>query len=207
MQVAYPTTTGQVFHLLRKQVRQPFRKPLVVMTPKSMLRLPAAMSRIEALVHGHFRQVLPDVGLAPEAGDAVTKVILCSGKIYHELAAQREKSGQDTTAVVRLEQLYPFPDGALSKVLASYPNTKKFVWCQEEPRNMGAYRFASAQLRELLGIEVDYIGRPDSASPAVGSQKQHAIEQDKILTEAIGAAPNGDGPAGGPGSKKEKARK
>ena len=207
MQVVYPTTTGQIFHLIRKQVKQPFRKPLVVMTPKSMLRLPAAQSRVEALVHGHFRQVLPDVGLAAEHAEGVNKVILCTGKIYHELAAQREKSGQETTAVVRLEQLYPFPDGALSKVLATYPNAKRFIWCQEEPRNMGAYRFASAQLRELLGIAVDYVGRPDSASPAVGSQKQHAIEQDKILTEAIGAAREGDGPAGGPGSKKEKAQK
>jgi 2-oxoglutarate dehydrogenase E1 component len=207
MQVVYPTTTGQIFHLIRKQVKQPFRKPLVVMTPKSMLRLPAAQSRIEALVHGHFRQVLPDVGLAAEQAEAVAKVVLCAGKIHHELAAQREKSGQDTTAVVRLEQLYPFPDAALAKVLATYPNAKRFVWCQEEPRNMGAYRFASAQLRELLGIAVDYVGRPDSASPAVGSQKQHAIEQDKILTEAIGAAREGDGPAGGPGGKKEKAQK
>ena len=205
MQVVYPTTSAQVFHLVRKQVKQGFRKPLVVMTPKSMLRLPAAVSRVEAFVHGYFRQVLPDVGVADAS--AVTKVLLCSGKIYHELAAQREKSGQTTTAVVRLEQLYPFPDGALTKVLATYPNATKFVWVQEEPRNMGAYRFAQAQLKELMGIDVGYVGRPDSASPAVGSQKQHAIEQEKILAEAIGAAKAGDGPAGGPGSRKESAQK
>ncbi len=207
MQVVYPTTSAQVFHLIRKQVKQGFRKPLVVMTPKSMLRLPAAVSRVEGFVHGHFRQVLPDVGVAKGAEEAVTKVLLCSGKIYHELAAQREKSGQATTAIVRLEQLFPFPDGALTKILAMYPNAKKFAWVQEEPRNMGAYRFAQAQLKELMGIDVDYVGRPDCASPAVGSQKQHAIEQDKILTEAIGAAKAGDGPAGGPGSKKETAHK
>ncbi|MCE2883301.1 MAG: 2-oxoglutarate dehydrogenase E1 component [Planctomycetaceae bacterium] len=207
MQVVYPTTSAQVFHLIRKQVKQGFRKPLVVMTPKSMLRLPAAVSRVEGFVHGHFRQVLPDVGVAKGAEEAVNKVLLCSGKIYHELAAQREKSGQTTTAIVRLEQVYPFPDGALTKVLAMYPNAKKFAWVQEEPRNMGAYRFAQAQLKELMGIDVDYVGRPDCASPAVGSQKQHAIEQDKILTEAIGAAKAGDGPAGGPGSKKETAHK
>jgi 2-oxoglutarate dehydrogenase E1 component len=209
MQVVYPTTSAQVFHLIRKQVKQSFRKPLIVMTPKSMLRLPAAVSRTEAFVFGHFRQVLPDVGVTDNA--AVNKVLLCSGKIYHELAAQREKSGQTTTAIVRLEQLYPFPDGALTKTLAAYPNAKKFVWVQEEPRNMGAYRFAQAQLKELMGIDVDYVGRPDSASPAVGSQKQHAIEQDKIYAQAIGAAKAGDGPAGGPhgasGGKKETAQK
>jgi 2-oxoglutarate dehydrogenase E1 component len=151
--------------------------------------------------------VLPDVGIAKGGEDSINKVLLCSGKIYHELAAQREKSGQTTTAIVRLEQLFPFPDGALTKVLAMYPNAKKFAWVQEEPRNMGAYRFAQTQLKELLAIDVDYIGRTDSASPAVGSQKQHAIEQDKILTEAIGAAKAGDGPAGGPGSKKEATQK
>ena len=207
MIVAYPTTSAQVFHMIRRQVKQGFRKPLVVMTPKSMLRLPAAVSRVEGFTDGHFRTVLADPGVAKEACDAVNKVLLCSGKIYHELAAQREKSGQTTTAVVRLEQLFPFPDAAITKTLGLYPNAKKFVWVQEEPRNMGAYRFAQAQLKELCSIEVGYVGRPDSASPAVGSQKQHAIEQDKILTEAIGAAKGGDGPAGGPGSKKETAQK
>ena len=198
MQVVYPTTSAQMFHLIRKQVKQGFRKPLVVLTPKSMLRLPAAMSRVEGFTDGHFRSVLSDPGVARDAGDAVSKIIFCSGKIYHELAAQRDRSGQSATAIVRIEQLYPFPDTGITKAMSTYPNAKKFVWVQEEPRNKGAYRFAQAQLRELCGIEVGYIGRPDSASPAVGSQKQHAIEQDKILTEAIGAAKAGDGPAGGP---------
>jgi 2-oxoglutarate dehydrogenase E1 component len=207
MQIVNPTTSAQMFHLIRKQVKQTFRKPLVVLTPKSMLRLPAAVSRVEGFVLGHFRQVLPDVSVIKADEELVTKVLVCSGKIYHELCVQREKSGQTTTAIVRLEQIYPFPDGALTKVLASYPNAKKFVWVQEEPRNKGAYRYAQAQLKELLGIDVDYIGRSDSASPAVGSQKQHAIEQEKILAQAIGAAKAGDGPAGGPGNKKEVAQK
>ena len=207
MQIVNPTTSAQMFHLIRKQVKQTFRKPLVVLTPKSMLRLPAAVSRVEGFVLGHFRQVLPDVSVIKADEELVTKVLICSGKIYHELCVQREKSGQTTTAIVRLEQIYPFPDGALTKVLASYPNAKKFVWVQEEPRNKGAYRYAQAQLKELLGIDVDYIGRSDSASPAVGSQKQHAIEQEKILAQAIGAAKAGDGPAGGPGNKKEVAQK
>ena len=201
MQVVYPTTSAQVFHLIRKQVKQGFRKPLIVMTPKSMLRLKAAESHVEGLTEGHFRTVLRDPAIARESADAVTKVLLCSGKVYHELAAQREKSGQTTTAIIRLEQLFPFPDAAVTKAIGTYPNAKKFVWVQEEPRNMGAYRFAQAQLKELCSIDVGYIGRPDSASPAVGSAKQHAIEQDKILTEAIGAAKAGDGPAGGPANK------
>ena len=207
MQVVYPTTSAQVFHLIRKQVKQSFRKPLIVMTPKSMLRLAAAFSHVDGFTEGHFRSVLPDPGIARDAGESVNKVLFCSGKLYHELHAQREKSGQTTTAVVRLEQLFPFPDAAITKTLAGYPNAKKFIWVQEEQRNMGAYRFAQAQLKELCGIEVGYIGRPDSASPAVGSQKQHAIEQDKILTEAIGAAKAGDGPAGGPGNKQQTAHK
>jgi 2-oxoglutarate dehydrogenase complex dehydrogenase (E1) component-like enzyme len=148
--------------------------------------------------------VLPDPAISREAADAVNKVILCSGKIYHELHTQRMKSGQDTTAIVRIEQLFPFPDDAVNKVIAKYPNAKKFLWVQEEPRNMGAYRFAQAQLKELCSIDVQYVGRMDSASPAVGSSKQHAIEQDKILTEAIGAAKSGGGPAGGPASGPEK---
>ena len=201
MQVVYPTTSAQIFHLIRKQVKQGFRKPLVVMTPKSMLRNKAAESSIVGFTDGHFRAVLPDPVLPRESADAVTKVLFCSGKIYHELAEQRSKSGQDTTAIVRLEQLFPFPDAAINKVIAGYPNARKFVWVQEEPRNMGAYRFAQAQLKELCSIDVGYVGRPDSASPAVGSAKQHAIEQDKILTEAIGAAKAGDGPAGGPSNK------
>jgi 2-oxoglutarate dehydrogenase E1 component len=207
MQVVYPTTSAQMFHLIRRQVKQGFRKPLIVMTPKSMLRLPAAASRVEGFAEGHFRSVLPDPSIAREASDSVSKVLFCSGKIYHELDAQREKSGQNTTAVIRLEQLFPFPDAAITKTLAQYPNAKKFIWVQEEPRNMGAYRFAQAQLKELCSIDVGYIGRPDSASPAVGSSKQHAIEQDKILTEAIGAAKAGDGPAGGPGNKEKSAHK
>ena len=207
MQVVYPTTSAQMFHLIRKQVKQGFRKPLVVMTPKSMLRLPAAASRVEGFTDGHFRAVLPDPAIAREAAEGVTKVLFCSGKIFHELHAQREKSGQDTTAIVRLEQLFPFPDAAINKVISTYPNAKRFVWVQEEPRNMGAYRFAQAQLKELCSIDVGYIGRPDSASPAVGSAKQHAIEQDKILTEAIGAAKAGDGPAGGPSNKDGKQEK
>jgi 2-oxoglutarate dehydrogenase E1 component len=191
IQVAYPTTTAQVFHLLRKQIRQRFRKPLVVMTPKSMLRLPAATSAFGEFVKGHFRPVLSDpafVGGHDGGNDPekVNRVLLVSGKLAHELIAWREKSGQFTTAVVRLEQLYPFPDAMLSKVLAQYPKAERFVWVQEEPRNMGAYRFCQAQLKELLGIDVSYIGRPDSATPACGSSKLHVAQQEKILLEAMG---------------------
>jgi 2-oxoglutarate dehydrogenase E1 component len=191
LQVVYPTTSAQMFHLLRKQMKQRFRKPLVVMTPKSMLRLHAAMSHFAEFTGGHFRQVLPDPIFVTgrEGGhdaSTVTKILFCSGKIAHELIAWREKGESRTTAVVRLEQLYPFPDAALSKVLALYPKAERFLWVQEEPRNMGAYRYCQAQLKELHGIDVSYVGRADSATPACGSTKVHAIQQEKILLEAMG---------------------
>jgi 2-oxoglutarate dehydrogenase E1 component len=191
MQVVYPTTTAQIFHLIRKQVKQRFRKPLVVMTPKSMLRAAFAMSPFNELVGGHFRMVLPDPLFAAGREGAfdpngVTKVLFCSGKIGHELMDRRTSTETKTTAVVRLEQLYPFPDAALSEVLKLYPKAERFVWVQEEPRNMGAYRFCQAQLKELLGIDVSFVGRPDSATPACGSTKMHAAQQEKILLEAMG---------------------
>ncbi len=195
MQVVYPTSSAQLFHLLRKQIKQRFRKPLVVMTPKSMLRLPAAMSPFGEFTGGHFRQVLPDpMFITGRDGGTdtrnVTKVLLCSGKLAHELIAWREKTESRTTAVVRLEQLYPFPDATLAKVLAQYPKAERFLWVQEEPRNMGAYRFCQAQLKELCGIDVSYIGRPDSATPACGSMKLYTAQQEKILLEAMGPVKN-----------------
>jgi 2-oxoglutarate dehydrogenase E1 component len=207
MQVVYPTTSAQIFHLLRKQVKQRYRKPLVVMTPKSMLRLPAAMSPFGEFTGGHFRQVLPDPKFVTgrdggHDASGVTKVLLCSGKIAHELIAWREKAETKTTAVVRLEQLYPFPDAALSKVLAQYPKAERFIWVQEEPRNMGAYRYCQAQLKELHGIDVSYIGRADSATPACGSAKIHTAQQEKILLEAMGPAKSGTAAAGGASREK-----
>ena len=191
MQVVYPTTTGQIFHLLRKQIKQRFRKPLVLMSPKSLLRLPAAMSRFDELAGGHFRSVMSDPLFSSGREGAfdpnsVTKVLLCSGKIAHELIAWRERSETRTTAVVRLEQLYPFPDAALTEVLKQYPKAERFVWVQEEPRNMGAYRFCQAQLEELCGIDVSFVGRRDSATPACASSKLHTVQQEKILLEAMG---------------------
>ncbi|MFO0827867.1 MAG: 2-oxoglutarate dehydrogenase E1 component [Phycisphaerales bacterium] len=196
MQVVYPSTTAQIFHVIRRQMRQRFRKPLVVLTPKSMLRLPAAMSPFGELVGGHFRTVLPDpLFSAGREGAfdpaAVTKVLLCSGKIAHELIAWREKNESRTTAVVRIEQLYPFPDAALSEVLKQYPKAERFLWVQEEPRNMGAYRFCQAQLKELCGIDVNYVGRPDNSTPACASAKLHVAQQEKILLEAMGPPKSG----------------
>ncbi|MDZ4755359.1 MAG: 2-oxoglutarate dehydrogenase E1 component [Phycisphaerae bacterium] len=207
MQVVYPTTSAQIFHLLRKQIKQRFRKPLVIMSPKSMLRSPLAMSPFAELTGGHFRQVLPDplfVSGRDGGNDQalVTKVLLCSGKIGHELLAWRDKLPRDAraTAVVRIEQLYPFPDAAISKVLAQYPKAERFVWVQEEPRNMGAYRFCQAQLKELCGIEVSYVGRSDSATPACGSSKIHAAQQEKILLEAMSTTKSPSSPSNPSGS-------
>jgi len=199
MQVCYPTTAAQVFHLLRRQVTQRFRKPLVVMTPKSMLRLPAAQSRLGELAGGHFRTVLPDPMFAagPEGKHdpaSVTKVVLCTGKIAHELMERRAKAEIAGVAVVRLEQLYPFPDATLAKVLAAFPKAERFVWAQEEPRNMGAFRFVEAMAREQMGLALEYAGRRDSASPASGSSSMFAEQQERIVAEAL-AMSGGKAPA------------
>ncbi|MCA9285730.1 MAG: 2-oxoglutarate dehydrogenase E1 component [Phycisphaerales bacterium] len=193
MQVCYPTTAAQMFHLLRRQVMVGFRKPLIVMTPKSMLRLPAAASTAADLVGGGFEMVIDDTAVASPA--SVTRLILCSGKIGHELAAHREKSGRDDIAIVRLEQLHPFPLERLQEVLNRYPNATDFVWAQEEPRNMGAWRFVEAMFHSHLDLHFNCISRPASATPAAGSSKIHAQEQETILIEAVGLPVDASGAA------------
>ena len=190
LQVVYPSTGAQIFHLLRRQVRRPFRKPLVVMTPKSMLRVPT--SRVRDLVSGGFREVIDDPMFegAGAKRAAVKRVVLCTGKIYHEMFERRLSLKREDVALVRVEQLYPLHAEMLRGVLASYPKGAEVAWAQEEPGNMGAWRHMEAALREDLGVErVRYIGRPRSASPAVGSKHAHKDEQEAILTAAVGAAP------------------
>ena len=186
LQVVYPSTAAQVFHMLRRQVKRSFRKPLVVMTPKSMLRTPTSM--IEELFEGSFREILDDPSVVSGDIDAqdVERVVLCSGKIYHELAERRDARGDRHIAIVRIEQLYPFHAAMLSKFLSQYAKRAEVVWVQEEPRNAGAYLFISDRLRSELGIEARYIGRETSATPAVGSKRKHKKEQEAILSEAIG---------------------
>jgi 2-oxoglutarate dehydrogenase E1 component len=181
IQVCQPTTAAQYFHLLRRQALRPWRKPLVVATPKGMLRSAAAASPLEAFTAGAFRTVIPEDGAT-----AATRVLLCSGKITHELRAERERRGDRATAVVRLEQLYPFPAREIAEALARHPRATEIVWVQEEPRNMGALGFIQPRLQRLLdGRHVRAVSRSESASPATGSHGAHLLEQEALLSLAF----------------------
>jgi 2-oxoglutarate dehydrogenase E1 component len=185
LSVCYPTTPAQYFHLLRRQVRPGMERPLVVMTPKSLLRLPAAASRIEDLATGGFQPVIDDVEITD--APAVRKVVLCSGKVYYDLLEGRKKSGDLRVAIVRLEQFYPFPLRSVRELLAKYAGAVEFVWAQEEPRNMGGWTFMRERLERLLDdpTKLSYVGRDASASPATGSYSVHQKEQSEIVSEAL----------------------
>ena len=186
MQVANVTTPAQIFHILRRQVKRDFRKPLVIMSPKSLLRHPKAVSPLSELSEGKFQEVLSDSGV--EDPFAVRRAIICSGKLYYELEKEREDNVKDgTAAIIRAEQLYPFPAAAIAKELAKYPNLKQIIWAQEEPKNMGAYFYVAPRLQEACaefvskGVAFRYVGRTERASPAIGSPKRHAEEQAEIV--------------------------
>jgi 2-oxoglutarate dehydrogenase E1 component len=170
--------------------RHGVRKPLVVFTPKSLLRHAKAVSTVAELTSGGFREVLPDsIAVDPEQ---VTRVVFCSGKIYYDLLAAREARKADHVALVRIEQLYPFAESDVNDVLMRYPLTAEVVWAQEEPRNMGPWRFMREQLQPLVdatGRDVRYVGRPESASPATGSGRRHQEEQAAITDEAMSDRP------------------
>ncbi len=190
MIVVYPTTPAQIFHLLRLQMKRSFRKPLIVMTPKSLLRNPEAVSAVRDLTDGGFRYVIDDPGVKDPG--RVNRVLLCTGKIYYELAAHRKAANVSDAAIVRLEQLYPFPRKQLTEALARYPRPAKLVWVQEEPRNMGAWRYMRERFTDDLELEVSYVGRDEHPSPAVASEKMHNQEQAKIMIDAIGLAGSKD---------------
>lgn len=185
MQVCYPSTPAQYFHLLRRQAIQDATKPLVVMTPKSLLRLPAASSTMNELENGGFRPVIDDTHV-PQAMD-VKRVVLCSGKVFYDLQAAREETPAPDVAIVRLEQFYPFPAAAVKQIFERYEGLTEVAWVQEEPRNMGAWSFVEPRLRDLLPASVGlrYIGRDASASPATGSYAIHNLEQAKLVSEAL----------------------
>ncbi|MDH4120484.1 MAG: 2-oxoglutarate dehydrogenase E1 component [Deltaproteobacteria bacterium] len=185
MQVCIPTTPAQNFHLMRRQMHRKFRKPLVVFSPKSLLRLPAATSSIEDLIKGHFREVLWDK--SPHEPGEISTVVFCSGKVFYDLEAAREKTQRKDTVVLRVEQLYPFPQVQVSAMVSRYAGAKRFVWCQEEPENMGGWRFVAPLIQPLLPDKtLEYAGRPAAAVPAGGSHHQHAVEQDKLVSQALG---------------------
>jgi 2-oxoglutarate decarboxylase len=186
MRVVYPSTPASYFHLLRWQGRDPIEKPLVVFTPKSLLRHPRCMSPFPELADGGFETVLDDPDVDPRN---VRRVVLCSGKVYYDLVEAREKGRHDDAALVRLEQLYPFPASRVQAALARYPAAAALVWAQEEPRNMGAWRFVREHLLDgavdVGGRTLGYAGRAASASPAPGSLKVHLAEQEALLREAL----------------------
>jgi 2-oxoglutarate decarboxylase len=187
--VANCTTPAQFFHLLRRQARRNRIRPLVVFTPKSLLRLPQAASHLEELTTGTFRPVIddPDQGVQARAA-TIERVVLCSGKIYYDLLNEAVKRGDRRPAIVRLEGLYTFPEDSLKAVLARYPAAREVIWAQEEPRNMGAWSYVAPKLDSLVnaGQVVSYTGRPERASPAEGYPNAHAAEQARIVAEALG---------------------
>jgi 2-oxoglutarate dehydrogenase E1 component len=195
LQVCYPTSPAQYFHLLRRQVRPGFERPLIVMTPKSLLRLPAAGSSLDELTNGGFRPLINDAELTD--AERVERVVLCSGKVFYDLNQARGSSPtvregssdrkDDRVAIVRCEQFYPFPQRSLTEILAGYPNARELVWCQEEPKNMGGWTFMESRLENLLPRceRPRYIGREASASPATGSYAVHTQEQQRLVNEAL----------------------
>ncbi|MFD7063882.1 multifunctional oxoglutarate decarboxylase/oxoglutarate dehydrogenase thiamine pyrophosphate-binding subunit/dihydrolipoyllysine-residue succinyltransferase subunit [Streptomyces sp. NPDC059906] len=194
MTVAMPTLPSNYFHLLRWQVHNPHHKPLVVFTPKSMLRLKAAASKAEEFTTGQFRPVIGDDSVDPAA---VKKVVFCAGKVYYDLDAERKKRGITDTAIIRIERLYPLPGAELQAEIAKYPNAEKYLWTQEEPANQGAWPFIALNLIDHLdlavGADVPHgerlrrISRPHGSSPAVGSAKRHQAEQEQLVREVFEA--------------------
>jgi 2-oxoglutarate dehydrogenase E1 component len=188
MEVCVPSNAGQIFHLLRRQAIRKQRKPLVVMSPKSLLRNKDATSPLEELANGEFHRVIGEV----DALDAsqVRRVVLCSGKVYYDLLSARREKGIQDIALIRIEQLFPFPEQSFKAELDKYPNATEVVWCQEEPRNQGAWYWFSS--RHHLESQLDsrqkllLVSRPASSSPAVGYLSKHNEQQKAIVESALG---------------------
>lgn len=176
MQVCQPTTPANMFHMLRRQVYREFRKPLIVFTPKSLLRHPLAMSSLSDFTQGGFKEIIDDEVEKPEK---VTKLAFCTGKIYYDLLEEKQKLGnKEHIALVRIEQIYPFPKVQFNEIRRKYKNTQDMIWVQEEPFNMGAWPFIRSELEH---IDWHIISRPATGSPATGSSKFHQMQQRKII--------------------------
>lgn len=187
IQVCIPTTPAQVFHMLRRQAIRPMRRPLVVMSPKWILRHKLATSTLEELANGHFHNVLADTTVNPKK---VKRVVLCSGKVYYHLLEARMERGQEDVALVRLEQLYPFPEEELVAALKPYGKLTDFVWCQEEPMNQGAWYSSQHHMRRVIAnispkAYLNFAGREASAAPAAGYMSTHLEEQNRFIDEAL----------------------
>jgi 2-oxoglutarate dehydrogenase complex dehydrogenase (E1) component-like enzyme len=185
--IVYPTTPAQYFHLLRLQALAPLRRPLVVMTPKGLLRAKAATSKLADLAEGSFQKVIDDPNARAWKED-VSRLVLCSGKIYYDLEHHAQRGSADEVAVARVERLYPFPRNTVRDLIASYPNLETIVWAQEEPQNMGAWRSIRHRLEAAMpqGVTLRYEGRPWRASPSEGYPIAHEREQDRIARAALG---------------------
>jgi 2-oxoglutarate dehydrogenase E1 component len=196
MQVCTPTSPAQIFHLLRRQAIRPIRKPLIVMSPKSLLRHKLAVSNLSELATGKFETVIDEVDAIDK--DAVNRVVICGGKVYYDLLEKRRELNLGNVAIVRVEQLYPFPESRLAHVLASYPNHKHVVWCQEEPKNQGAWSFVAPLLYPLVndvkvGTPIHCASRPASAAPACGSAYLHVKQQTSLVAAALGIDEESEG--------------
>jgi len=185
MQVCVPTTPAQIFHLLMRQVLRPFRRPLIVMTPKSLLRSPLATSPIESLSEGGFETVIDEVDPIHEA--AVTRLIMCTGKVYYDLLQARRSRNMEHVAIIRIEQLYPFPKEEFIRIIDRYINVEKYIWCQEEPQNQGTWDQIKHRFHALLDSRVPliYAGRRSAAAPATGYARLHQEEQEKLVDDAL----------------------
>ncbi len=184
MQVVNPTTPAQYFHVLRRQIHRAYRKPLVIMTPKSLLRSEDSVSRAGDFTNARFEEILDDPAIADPS--AVDRIVFCSGKIYFDLVRARAGAGlEKTTALLRIEQLYPLHDERLKAVVSRYTGVRRFVWCQEEPENQGAWHFLAPRIAGLVGSLIGYAGRVESASPAVGSYGKHKEQQSALLAAAF----------------------
>ncbi len=189
IQVCVPSTPAQMFHMLRRQMMCTTRKPLIVMTPKSLLRNKASTSALELLENGRFQLVIDDRKIKDKKTDNsdVERVVLCSGKVWYELDQAREASGKLKTAIIRIEQLHPFPEQRLMEVLALYPKAREIVWCQEEPKNQGAWFQIRHHLQACIqdAQTLVYVGRERSSSPAVGNHTVHLHEQQLLVEQAL----------------------
>jgi 2-oxoglutarate dehydrogenase E1 component len=191
MQVIVPSTPAQAYHMLRRQMLRNMRRPMIVMSPKSLLRHRLATSTLEDLAEGTFQPVIAEIDkLDPEG---IERLVFCSGKVYYDLLETRREKKLTDVALVRLEQLYPFPYDAMTRTVNQYPNTKSIVWCQEEPRNQGAWRSNRHRIERVLPdqvSEVEFAGRAPSASPASGYMNQHLLEQKRLVEEGLSLIPN-----------------
>jgi 2-oxoglutarate dehydrogenase E1 component len=189
MQVCVPSTPAQMFHMLRRQMLRPLRKPLIIMTPKSLLRHPLSVSRLEELAGGGFRTIIDEIDeINPQA---VKRIVLCSGKVYFDLLKARREAKVETVAIVRVEQLYPFPSDEYEAILRKYSNAREVVWCQEEPQNQGSWYQIRHRLQLPLGPrdELLYAGRAGAAAPATGISTLHEQQQKNLVSAALQGVP------------------